>query len=485
VKPKKDLLKISQLAQRAGVTVPTVKHYVREGLLPRPQKTSRNMAYYSETCIKRIRLIKKLQKEKFLPLEVIKRLIDSGESLDEELALGKALLKTDRFSSGPNPVVRSQVEALTGYPLDKIDILEQKDLIHPMVKGDTKTYAPEDVDLIQIMKLRDDMGVPVDTSLATLRIYKDAMTRAVSEDIDFFVRNTMGDIPTRQAIRFITEADETLDRFIISYRQKALKQITEKTIKTINRLPEDLAVMSILPVAGTQLPSEPPTAPYEKAFYYLLKGSYHLFFGPRALKEFTDPSPNLQVLPIFAAVMAGETDKALALVHRIIPKPSYHLLGNTVAALAYLFSISSSSGLSIPMFNIKKVFAYLKRVDQIKDNNIIVDLFSRYVCGAVYIFLPGVFNTRRAGIDMLEKLNRQLEDLVFDDADRPAWLARTLDLEVAPALKIRINRFLAKGYLEMGDNQATLACLDTIADLADADSEAMAWAKLERVRAVK
>ena len=50
---KKDMLKISQLAQRAGVSIPTVKHYVREGLLPRPMKTSRNMAYYSQDDVGR------------------------------------------------------------------------------------------------------------------------------------------------------------------------------------------------------------------------------------------------------------------------------------------------------------------------------------------------------------------------------------------------------------------------------------------------
>ena len=79
---KKCHLKISQLAQRAGVSIPTVKHYVREGLLPRPMKTSRNMAYYSEADINRIRLIKKLQKEKYLPLDVIKRHMDAGEAFD-------------------------------------------------------------------------------------------------------------------------------------------------------------------------------------------------------------------------------------------------------------------------------------------------------------------------------------------------------------------------------------------------------------------
>ena len=44
--PAAELLKISELAERSGVPVATVRHYLREGLLPEPVKTSRNMAYY-------------------------------------------------------------------------------------------------------------------------------------------------------------------------------------------------------------------------------------------------------------------------------------------------------------------------------------------------------------------------------------------------------------------------------------------------------
>ena len=96
-KPPKDrLMRIGQLAKKAGVSAPTIKHYVKEGLLPRPVKTSRNMAYYDQSCVARINLIKRIQKERFLPLDVIKRLIESGESYDEELELGRAILKSHK-----------------------------------------------------------------------------------------------------------------------------------------------------------------------------------------------------------------------------------------------------------------------------------------------------------------------------------------------------------------------------------------------------
>jgi len=45
------LLKMSELAQRSGVSTGTIKHYLREGLLPEPVKTSRNMSYYPEEFV--------------------------------------------------------------------------------------------------------------------------------------------------------------------------------------------------------------------------------------------------------------------------------------------------------------------------------------------------------------------------------------------------------------------------------------------------
>ena len=51
------LLRMKQLAEASGVPAPTIKHYLREGLLPEPVKTSRNMAYYPQEFVERIRLI--------------------------------------------------------------------------------------------------------------------------------------------------------------------------------------------------------------------------------------------------------------------------------------------------------------------------------------------------------------------------------------------------------------------------------------------
>ena len=70
------LLKMRELAEASGVSAGTIKHYLREGLLPEPVKTSRNMAYYPPEFVERIRLIKQLQEERFMPLKLIKAMLD-------------------------------------------------------------------------------------------------------------------------------------------------------------------------------------------------------------------------------------------------------------------------------------------------------------------------------------------------------------------------------------------------------------------------
>ena len=63
------LMRMSQLVEASGVPGATIKHYLREGLLPEPVKTSRNMAYYQPETVDRIAVIKRLQEERFMPLK--------------------------------------------------------------------------------------------------------------------------------------------------------------------------------------------------------------------------------------------------------------------------------------------------------------------------------------------------------------------------------------------------------------------------------
>jgi DNA-binding transcriptional MerR regulator len=76
-------LKMKELVEATGVPKSTILHYLNEGLLPEPVKTSRNMAYYSPACIERITFIKVMQGKYRLSLAIIKQLLQSGKAGSE------------------------------------------------------------------------------------------------------------------------------------------------------------------------------------------------------------------------------------------------------------------------------------------------------------------------------------------------------------------------------------------------------------------
>ena len=72
-------MRMRELEQRTGVGRETIRFYIREGLLPEPDRASRNSASYSDDHVTRLRAIKRLQEERFLPLAVIRTLLDGDD----------------------------------------------------------------------------------------------------------------------------------------------------------------------------------------------------------------------------------------------------------------------------------------------------------------------------------------------------------------------------------------------------------------------
>ncbi|MGW0846030.1 MerR family transcriptional regulator [Streptomyces sp. NPDC002787] len=92
-------MRIGELSRRTGVPVPTIKYYVREGLLPPGELTSPNQASYGEAHERRLQLIRAL-------LDVggmkVAEIADVLAALDDpERPLHKVLgAAADRLSSG-------------------------------------------------------------------------------------------------------------------------------------------------------------------------------------------------------------------------------------------------------------------------------------------------------------------------------------------------------------------------------------------------
>ena len=78
---------MKELEARTGVNREAIRFYIREGLLPEPDKPRRNVAHYSDVHVERTKLIKKLQDTHYLPLKMVKSVLNSPEA--ERLASGE------------------------------------------------------------------------------------------------------------------------------------------------------------------------------------------------------------------------------------------------------------------------------------------------------------------------------------------------------------------------------------------------------------
>ena len=117
-------MRISELSQRSGVSVPTIKYYLREGLLPEGQLTSATQAQYDARHESRLKLVRALIGTAGLSVAEARRVLnaidDPPESIHDLLGVA-ALAGTARGELSPH---HDRVHALMrewGWPVDEKD----------------------------------------------------------------------------------------------------------------------------------------------------------------------------------------------------------------------------------------------------------------------------------------------------------------------------------------------------------------------------
>ena len=217
-----ELLKIGELAERSGVPAATIRHYVREGLLPEPVKTSRNMAYYPPEFVERIRLIKQLQEERFMPLKVIRELLATADGDPDRL---RAVVDVEdrileRALAGEKErISAAEVRRRYDVPKEVLDRLAELDVLSPGRNG----YSPSDVRIVEaISRFRaggydERIGFTV---YDTLR-YKRALEGIAAEEVDVLLER-LGEIEPDQAVGMIEAGIEPLADLISALHTKLL-----------------------------------------------------------------------------------------------------------------------------------------------------------------------------------------------------------------------------------------------------------------------
>ncbi|MFO7558918.1 MAG: MerR family transcriptional regulator [Desulfobacterales bacterium] len=180
-------MKISELVKRTGVPKETIHYYIREGLLRKPRKNGINVANYTENYIDQIRLIKGLRDNYYLPLSVIKKILQriKKQSRTRQSALqllSEYFRPIDQFVTNEITGKEAFLEA-TGMGSKWLDKMEEWGILRAEKKNGRLSYSVEDVIIGKLLVDMDKIGFgPKDGyNPIVLKQISDFFTEFVSE----------------------------------------------------------------------------------------------------------------------------------------------------------------------------------------------------------------------------------------------------------------------------------------------------------------
>ena len=213
---------MSQLAERSGVSAGTIKHYLREGLLEGDVvKTSRNMAWYPLDFVDRVRLIKRLQEERFMPLRAIREVLEDDPQRAARLVeLEDRILERALRVREEERVSVAEVGRRYDVPRNVLARLAELGVLTPNSRG----YDPDDVAIIAaISRFRaggydEALGFTV---FDTLR-YREALEPLVAEEVRTLLDRLAGEVDPDRAAQIIASGAQPLRELVGAMHSKLL-----------------------------------------------------------------------------------------------------------------------------------------------------------------------------------------------------------------------------------------------------------------------
>jgi len=169
--------RIDELAQRAGLTVDTLRYYAREGLLAAPTKEGRHRLYSSEH-LERLDRIRELQAQRF-SLAAIRAIVEANKPGLEGL-----------FTTGERAYSLSELIERSGVDEELVAGLREVGLLPDPAEFGGEAYDDTDLALLRAVAELRAVGMTPAILLALGRIYVDHFAELQRDVLDMLSGRT-------------------------------------------------------------------------------------------------------------------------------------------------------------------------------------------------------------------------------------------------------------------------------------------------------
>jgi DNA-binding transcriptional MerR regulator len=224
IESKISTMRMRELERASGVGRETIRFYIREGLLPEPSRATRNSASYSDDHVTRLKAIKRLQEERFLPLAVIRTLLDTENAerwlapsafpmLDSLLAtrLGVESRRIPLAELAPTlPLSREQIEEQAAGGLISID--------------DEDCVTVGDAAILRLIGELDAIGFTEELGFSgeIMGLYLDFIDWITNQEMRVFFEHTAGRVAETRALDMAESGVSAINELLGRLRTRAL-----------------------------------------------------------------------------------------------------------------------------------------------------------------------------------------------------------------------------------------------------------------------
>jgi DNA-binding transcriptional MerR regulator len=201
-------LKMRDLERATGVTREAIRFYIREGLLPEPVRPAKNVAYYDESFVERIKLIKDLQLQRFLPLHVIKSIIGGDQppppgEVEALLALDGRIAPQPSDAAPAPPERLSALAERVGLPVRELQEMAGTGAVEIVTRDGDQWLEGASVRVAELWSRARADGFTAERGFGAenLAVYVDMVRWLAREELRMFSRGIVGPLDREETVR--------------------------------------------------------------------------------------------------------------------------------------------------------------------------------------------------------------------------------------------------------------------------------------------
>jgi DNA-binding transcriptional MerR regulator len=225
--------RMKDLCDQTGLERQAIHFYIQQGLLPEGHKTGRNMAYYGESHLARLKLIRQLQDERFLPLKAIRAVLD--ETDDGFTAQQRALLLDVKHRLAPVLGARSaggevtlvevsEVRLRTGASKKDVDEMVAHGILSVTRRKGKTWIAKDDVWILEIWREMEELGFSraLGFAPADMLVFIDAMNGMFQREASM-LKERLAHLAPEQVAPMVERSIPIINRFMARYHDALVR----------------------------------------------------------------------------------------------------------------------------------------------------------------------------------------------------------------------------------------------------------------------